>query len=86
MPGSFPGMDGGTGGPSFLQTPANESNGNLSPDGRWLACQSDETGTYEIYVLSFPGKENGRSRRRAARVRSGAVTGKNSSISARIRR
>jgi hypothetical protein len=26
----------------------------LSPDGRWLAYASDETGRYEVYVRSFP--------------------------------
>lgn len=28
--------------------------GELSPDGRWLAYQSDETGRFEIYVVPFP--------------------------------
>jgi Tol biopolymer transport system component len=32
-------------------------NGKLSPDGRWLAYQSNETGSFEIYVQSFAGKE-----------------------------
>ena len=41
----------------FLQTPASERNGKLSPDGRWFAYESDETGEYEIYVQTFPGKE-----------------------------
>jgi Tol biopolymer transport system component len=41
----------------FLQTPANEWNGRLSPDNHWLAYQSDETGTYEIYVTTFPSKQ-----------------------------
>jgi Tol biopolymer transport system component len=41
----------------FLQTPANEWNGRLSPDSHWLAYQSDEAGTYEIYVIAFPGQE-----------------------------
>ena len=26
----------------------------ISPDGRWIAYKSDESGTYEIYVQSFP--------------------------------
>jgi hypothetical protein len=26
----------------------------LSPDGRWLAYVSDESGTSEVYVISFP--------------------------------
>jgi hypothetical protein len=30
-----------------------EVNPQLSPDGRWLAYSSDETGDYEIYVQSF---------------------------------
>jgi serine/threonine-protein kinase len=28
---------------------------DLSPDGRWLAYVSDETGRQEVYVQSFPG-------------------------------
>jgi Tol biopolymer transport system component len=31
-----------------------ESNAALSPDGRWLAYQSNETGRDEVYVTSFP--------------------------------
>jgi Tol biopolymer transport system component len=27
----------------------------FSPDGRWLAFSSDETGQSEIYIVSFPG-------------------------------
>lgn len=38
----------------FLQTPFNESQGQVSPDGRWLAYASDESGVGEIYVRSFP--------------------------------
>jgi serine/threonine-protein kinase len=40
----------------FLQTPANERSPALSPDGRWLAYFSDESGTYQIYVRAFPDK------------------------------
>ncbi|HEX9564319.1 MAG TPA: protein kinase [Gemmatimonadaceae bacterium] len=29
--------------------------GRLSPDGRWLAYASNETGRYEVYVRPFPG-------------------------------
>jgi eukaryotic-like serine/threonine-protein kinase len=39
----------------FLQSEANESAAVLSPDGRWLAYTSDESGRYEVYVQSFPG-------------------------------
>jgi hypothetical protein len=39
---------------AFLATPFNEGQGQLSPDGRWLAYRSNESGRYEIYVQSFP--------------------------------
>jgi len=39
---------------AFLQTPANESRGVFSPNGRWVAYESDESGKKEIYVQSFP--------------------------------
>jgi hypothetical protein len=38
----------------YLCTPFNEGGGDVSPDGRWLAYTSDETGRFEIYVRSFP--------------------------------
>jgi DNA-binding winged helix-turn-helix (wHTH) protein/Tol biopolymer transport system component len=38
----------------FLQTAANEMQPQVSPDGRWLAYASDESGTWEVYVQSFP--------------------------------
>ena len=39
----------------FLQTPFNESGPHFSPDGRWLAYTSDESGRTEIYVQPYPG-------------------------------
>jgi serine/threonine-protein kinase len=27
----------------------------FSPDGKWVACESDETGRNEIYVVPYPG-------------------------------
>ena len=39
---------------TFLQTPANESRAVFSPNGRWVAYESDESGKKEIYVQSFP--------------------------------
>jgi eukaryotic-like serine/threonine-protein kinase len=39
----------------FLKTSFNEWRGRFSPDGRWLAYQSDETGKYEIYVRFADG-------------------------------
>jgi Tol biopolymer transport system component len=38
----------------FLQTDAYESTARLSPDGRWLAYVSDESGRFEVYVQRFP--------------------------------
>jgi Tol biopolymer transport system component len=38
----------------YLRTPFNEISADISPDGHWLAYDSDETGSPEIYVRSFP--------------------------------
>ena len=38
----------------FLQTPADESWPAFSPDGRWIAYESDESGRFEIYLRRFP--------------------------------
>ncbi len=38
----------------FLETPFNEREGRLSPDGRWIAYASDESGVFEVYVSAFP--------------------------------
>ena len=40
---------------ALRDVPFVESNGQLSPDGKWLAYQSSESGTQEIYVQPFPG-------------------------------
>jgi eukaryotic-like serine/threonine-protein kinase len=37
----------------FLQTAFNENWSTFSPDGKWVAYQSDETGGYEVYVRPF---------------------------------
>jgi eukaryotic-like serine/threonine-protein kinase len=39
----------------FLQTEFDESEGRLSPDGRWMAYTSNESGTEEVYVQRFGG-------------------------------
>jgi Tol biopolymer transport system component len=36
---------------------ANHRDGQVSPDGKWLAYQSDESGTWEIYVTTFPAAQ-----------------------------
>jgi Tol biopolymer transport system component len=38
----------------YLSTEFDEHFGRVSPDGRWLAYMSDESGVNEIYVQSFP--------------------------------
>jgi len=40
---------------TFLNTQFNEIAGHFSPDGRWVAYYSNESGRYEVYVASFPG-------------------------------
>ena len=40
----------------FLQTPANEVGPSFSPDGRWMAYGSDESGIAQVYVRAFPDK------------------------------
>jgi len=44
----------------FLNTPANEHLGAFSPDGRWIAYRSNETGVMEIYVRPFPPSNAGK--------------------------
>jgi Tol biopolymer transport system component len=39
----------------FLETPFVEGGARFSPDGRWVAYYSNESGTYEVYVRPFPG-------------------------------
>lgn len=41
----------------FLETSANESQGQFSPDLKWVAYTSDESGAYEVYVRRYPGGE-----------------------------
>jgi serine/threonine protein kinase len=42
----------------FLQTPFEERRGMFSPDGRWVAYQSNESGgRFEIFVRPFPGPD-----------------------------
>jgi serine/threonine-protein kinase len=39
----------------FVVTPYYERSPRFSPDGKWVAYSSDESGQYEIYVRPFPG-------------------------------
>ena len=38
----------------FLKAPSATKNGQFSPDGKWVAYASNESGKWEIYVTSFP--------------------------------
>ena len=40
----------------FLNTPFSEAHARFSPDGRWIAYESNESGTFQIYVQAFSGK------------------------------
>jgi eukaryotic-like serine/threonine-protein kinase len=43
----------------LLETPFEEHSGDVSPDGRWLAYQSNSSGTFEVYVRPFPDVTGG---------------------------
>ena len=40
---------------AFLATSFLEGGGRFSPDGKWIAYMSDETGRVEVYVRRFSG-------------------------------
>ena len=48
-------LDGESAPEPFLDTPFNEHSPTFSPDGRFLAYVSDESGRDEIYVQPYPG-------------------------------
>ena len=37
-----------------------EGNPAISPDGRWIAYESDESGRFEVYVRPFPAVDEGK--------------------------
>jgi serine/threonine protein kinase len=39
----------------IVQTPFNDVEPRVSPDGKWMAYQSSESGRDEIYITAFPG-------------------------------
>jgi serine/threonine-protein kinase len=47
-------LDTGAAETPLVKTPFDESDGLVSPDGRWLAYESNETGRREIYVSPYP--------------------------------
>jgi eukaryotic-like serine/threonine-protein kinase len=44
----------------LLATMFGERNAEVSPDGRWMAYESDESGREEVYVRPFPDVQGGR--------------------------
>jgi serine/threonine-protein kinase len=44
----------------LITDPGEQRNGTVSPDGRWLAYQSSESGQLEIYVRPFPDVARGK--------------------------
>lgn len=45
----------GAGFKTFLKGTPHYSNGQFSPDGKWVAYASDESGDWEVYVTTYPG-------------------------------
>ncbi len=41
----------------FLRSEFNETQGQISPDGRWMAYTADDSGQHEVYVRPFPTAE-----------------------------
>jgi serine/threonine protein kinase/Tol biopolymer transport system component len=41
----------------FVHSKGSEAHGRVSPDGRWLAYDSDETGSVQVFVATFPQKQ-----------------------------
>jgi Tol biopolymer transport system component len=39
---------------TLISTPANDVDGAISPDGRWFAYTTNESGRWEIYLTTFP--------------------------------
>lgn len=44
----------------LLQTEFSDSHPNVSPDGRWLAYTSDESGQRQVFVRPFPNVDDGK--------------------------
>ena len=44
----------------LVHSPADENNADISPNGRWLAYESNESGQAEVLVRPFPNVETGR--------------------------
>ena len=45
---------------ALVRTPFSERNGIVSPDGRWLAYEANDSGQFDVYVRPYPGVNDGR--------------------------
>ena len=43
----------------LVQSRFTERNGTISPDGRWLAYEANDSGRFEIYVRPYPDVNSG---------------------------
>jgi Tol biopolymer transport system component len=43
----------------LIQTPFNEQNPIISPDGRWVAYEANNSAQFEVYVRPFPDVNSG---------------------------
>ena len=65
----------------YATSPANKRDAALSPDGRWLAYVSNETGSYQVIVQAFPNASRGKTTiSRGGRYLVGRVIAENSII------
>jgi serine/threonine-protein kinase len=53
-------LSGDTGATPLVASPYEELHPSLSPDGRWIAYTSNESGQQEVYVRPFPATDGGR--------------------------
>ena len=51
---------------SLISSSSDDAGASLSPDGNWIAYESDESGQFEIYVQSFPDVDTNKFRVSAA--------------------
>ena len=46
--------------PLLIDPAFHERNADISPDGKWMAYETNESGQFEVYVRPFPGVDEGR--------------------------
>ena len=64
-----------------VKTPGYDGGGQFSPDGRWMAYVSNESGQFEVYLRPYPGPDRKKQvSTKAERTRSGTGTAKSCSI------